>query len=554
MIARIFFLFFLTISFTSSSAVNLDSLYRELDKAIHESPKYVAARQSRIKELNKLLLNSTEKEYKKRYELNKKLSDEYKAYRFDSAIYFLNKNLEVASVYQNELWRAETSIYLSYLLAAAGMYNEGEEMLATVDRSDLPVKLIPDYFNSWSHIYGELGCYTHYKPYQQSYFKKADAYRDSLYHILPPLTNQHDFVCEQIARDRLDLETAMRFNDQQMGRVEKDTPGYSIVTYFRAANYKGLGDREMEKYWLAISAISDIRSAVMDHASLWTLADILRSEGDIQRAHKYIRFSWEETNRYNARLRTWQSSEILSVIDSEYQDMKKKSADRMMFFLLVISLMTFILIAGIFYLNAQKKKLSQARNNLKNTNDQLLKLNQELSESNQKLDVANKQLSETNHCLSETNRIKEEYIGRFLGLCSVYIDKLNNFRNLVNKKIAANQISELHKITKSADFQEKELAELYHNFDSAFLHLFPNFITDFNDLLKENEQISPSKNELLTTELRIFALIRLGIEDSSRIAGFLHYSPNTIYNYRAKVKNKSRISRDEFEEVIKRLG
>ena len=554
MIARILFLFIAITCFSSAFAVNLDSLYHELDKAISESPKYVALRQTRIKDLNKQLLNSSEKEYEKRYALNTQLSEEYKAYRFDSAVYFLNKNLELSSVYQKERWQAETSIHLSYLLAAAGMYNEAIEMLSSVDRTKLPVMLVPDYFSSWSHIYGELGCYTHYTPYRQSYIKKADAYRDSLYHILPPLTNRHDFVCEQIARDKLDLEAAMRFNDQQLSKVKKDTPEYSIVAYFRAANYKGMGNREMEKYWLAMSAISDIRSAVMDHASLWTLADILRKEGDIQRAHRYIRFSWDETNRYNARLRTWQSSEILSVIDSDYQAMKKKSADRMFLFLLIISLMSFVLVAGLFYLNSQKKKLAQARNSLKKTNEQLLKLNQALSKSNCKLDDANKRLSETNLCLSETNRIKEEYIGRFLGLCSVYIDKLNNFRNLVNKKIAANQIAELHKITKSADFQEKELAELYHHFDSAFLHLFPNFIKDFNELLKENEQVSPSKNELLTTELRIFALIRLGIEDSSKIAEFLHYSPNTIYNYRARVKNKARISREEFEEVIKTLG
>ena len=165
---------------------------------------------------------------------------------------------------------------------------------------------------------------------------------------------------------------------------------------------------------------------------------------------------------------------------------------------------------------------------------------------NARLQLANRQLS-------ESNQIKEEYIGRFIKLCSTYIDKLDGYRRMVNKKVCAGQIEELTKITRSSNALNAELDELYKNFDTAFLHLFPNFVAQFNALLQEDEQIVLKRDELLNTELRIFALIRLGINDSSQIAEFLRYSVNTIYNYRAKVKNKACVSRDDFENLVREI-
>lgn len=155
--------------------------------------------------------------------------------------------------------------------------------------------------------------------------------------------------------------------------------------------------------------------------------------------------------------------------------------------------------------------------------------------------------------MADSNQIKEEYIARFLRLCSTYINQLDNFRRLVNKKITSNQIPELLKLTRSESVQEEALRELYANFDSAFLHLFPDFVSQFNELLQDNERFVLKNDEQLNTELRIFALIRLGITDSSQIAEFLRYSVNTIYNYRAKVKNKARVSRDDFETLVCRI-
>ena len=167
--------------------------------------------------------------------------------------------------------------------------------------------------------------------------------------------------------------------------------------------------------------------------------------------------------------------------------------------------------------------------------------------------MVNGQLSTVNEQLSESNRVKEEYIGRFMSLCSQYIDKLDNYRKMVNKKMKNKELEDLFRLSKSTELKEKELEELFLNFDSVFLHLFPNFVNDFNALLQPDMRVQPKEDNRLTTEIRIFALIRLGIEDSSKIAEFLHYSVNTIYNYRARIKNGAIGNREQFERQIKTL-
>lgn len=320
-----------------------------------------------------------------------------------------------------------------------------------------------------------------------------------------------------------------------------------MATYHRSLIYKYSNDSLGEKRNLCLSAISDIRSAIKDHASLWMLAQLLYEDGDMERAYQYMRFSWNATKFYNARLRSWQSADVLSLIDKTYQAMIEKQNDRLQQNLLLITALLVLLIVALGYIYRQMKKLADARNHLQVANKQLNGLNEELRQMNSCL-------SSTNIELSESNQIKEEYIARFIKLCSTYINRLDAYRRMVNKKVSAGQIAELLKITRSQDALDEELEELYANFDTAFLHLFPNFVGKFNDLLQENEQILPKKGELLNTELRIFALIRLGIEDSSQIAEFLRYSVNTIYNYRAKVRNKARGSREDFDDLVRKFA
>ena len=184
----------------------------------------------------------------------------------------------------------------------------------------------------------------------------------------------------------------------------------------------------------------------------------------------------------------------------------------------------------------------------------LKETNLELNELNQKLHNMNNELRKINYEVVEANHIKEEYIGYFLDQCSKYIEKLDDFRKSVNKKIQSKEIESLYKSTKNNDLKENELKELFSNFDIMFTHLFPDFIEKFNSLLQDGEHIILKKGEILNNELRIYALIRLGIDDSGKIANFLGYSVNTIYNYRTKTRNKAKISREDFEWTVKKIG
>ena len=193
------------------------------------------------------------------------------------------------------------------------------------------------------------------------------------------------------------------------------------------------------------------------------------------------------------------------------------------------------------------KKLSQTRAELQDANKRLKDLNHNLHYANNELNSLNQELFESNH-------VKEQYIANFLGICSNYIDKLDKYRKMVNKQIIAKKVKELFESTKSTQLIENEIGEYYKNFDNTFLSIYPGFVKELNELLHEKERIKLKNGELLTTELRIFALIRLGISDSSTIAKLLRYSVNTIYNYRVKIKNKAAVDRDDFENYVKKIG
>lgn len=539
-------MFFILCTIFSFAGQRLDSLLNVLDKTINEHRQYVELRENRIQQL-KALLSRNNLSLDDVYSLNKQLYNEYKAYVCDSAISYLNCNLDIAEKMNDTDKVVETKLLLSYLFASSGMYKESIDILNSIKRNILKSSFLEDYYLCYDHVYGELSFYTHDKRSSAKYSDISWKYKDSLYAILDKESELYLNMKETRQRDFGEPQKALETNMKRLQRVEFGTPEYALVTFHRALDYSKLEDNEQRKIYLALSAISDLHSAIKDNASLWELANLIYKDGDVDRSYKYIRHSLDDANFFNARLRNFQISGILSIIDKTYQMKSEKQKDELRFYLILISLLSVLLIAAIMYIYKQMNKLSVARNNLQDVNGQLNILNRELSEMNEQLKSANLDLSESNH-------VKEEYIGHFLSLCSTYIDKLESFRKMVTKKLTTGQVAELLKITKSTDIQENELKEFYANFDNTFLHLYPSFVEDFNSLLIDGEKIVLKKGELMNTELRIFALIRLGIDDSSKIADFLRYSVNTIYNYRAKVKNKAKVSREDFENLVMRIG
>ena len=520
---RLFIFCFLAVVVWQSVALaagtpSFTALTSSLDEAIEAHRHYVAVREGRIARLKRQVLD-TDTANISFFRWNGEIYKEYKAYICDSAIHYLRVNLDWAERYGRQDAALETRLELAHLMASAGMYEEAAELLRQTDKASLPTHLMPDYYNACHKLYTELSFYTLDDSFKKHYQALATHYDDSLMQVLLPSSPLYLERRETREAAAGHPDEALSINDTRLAHAKPNTPEYALVTYQRSLLYRRLGNREEEKRYLALSALTDIRLSITDHASLWNLAELLYEEGDMEHAYRYIRFSWDETNRYNARSRSLQTAGILSLIDLTYQAMREKQNDRLRLYLWLISALIVLLVVAVGFIYRQMQRLSAARNKLEHANEQL-------------------QLS---------NNIKEEYVGRFMNLCSVYINRLDTYRRMVNKKISAGQMEELLKMVRSREVLDAGLKELYDNFDTAFLHLFPDFVDEFNDLLQPEERIVLRKGELLNTELRIFALIRLGIDDSSQIAEFLRYSVNTIYNYRAKVKNKARISREDFE-------
>ena len=520
---RLFIFCFLAVVVWQSVALaagtpSFTALTSSLDEAIEAHRHYVAVREGRIARLKRQVLD-TDTANISFFRWNGEIYKEYKAYICDSAIHYLRVNLDWAERYGQRNAALETRLELAHLMASAGMYEEAAELLRQTDKASLPTHLMPDYYNACHKLYTELSFYTLDDSFKKHYQALATHYDDSLMQVLLPSSPLYLERRETREAAAGHPDEALSINDTRLAHAKPNTPEYALVTYQRSLLYRRLGNREEEKRYLALSALTDIRLSITDHASLWNLAELLYEEGDMEHAYRYIRFSWDETNRYNARSRSLQTAGILSLIDLTYQAMREKQNDRLRLYLWLISALIVLLVVAVGFIYRQMQRLSAARNKLEHANEQL-------------------QLS---------NNIKEEYVGRFMNLCSVYINRLDTYRRMVNKKISAGQMEELLKMVRSREVLDAGLKELYDNFDTAFLHLFPDFVDEFNDLLQPEERIVLRKGELLNTELRIFALIRLGIDDSSQIAEFLRYSVNTIYNYRAKVKNKARISREDFE-------
>lgn len=535
----------LTSSFAQNK--NIKDLYEQLDQAIKQSQYYISQKESRITKIKKQSRQGhTPQQLLTAYY---KLYEEYKAYQSDSSIYYIHQAIDLAkrNNMKSDITKLRSLLALQY--STSGAFTEALHVLQSIDKKTLNNSNKKDYYIAFYHVYGELG-FSNINidtELSQEFYSKQNCCRDTLFSILSPNSEDYLMRKEVLLTSLNKLKEALKINDIRLSKCKKGSHEYGIVAYYRYLIYRSLKDEDMVKYWLLQSAICDVKCAINDQASLWILAEILSKEKDVERSYKYINFSWNANQIFSTRIRSWQISPVLGTIDHNYQAELKKANHSLIFAIICVSLLVIALALLTFYVNKQKSYLSKARNELKKTNTQLEELNNKLSSTNGMLKASNDKLN-------ESNGVKEEYIGQFLGACSHYIDKLDKLRINVNKMVKNKQYNELYSMTKSSEVKEQELEELYANFDKVFLNLFPNFVEDLNGLLKEEYQIHLSSPDKLSAIVRVFALIRLGIDDSTKIAEFLHYAVNTIYNYRAKLRNGAIIDRNEFEKKVRELG
>lgn len=521
---------FLVLINPSVSSQELEDYIIQLEQVMSQRTEFDQLKENRINQLikKKSSISSAYDSYK----INDKIYDEYEFYNFDNALGYIEKNLYLATQLEDILLLDKARLKMGLLLVNTGRYKEAIDILSEIKKDSIPKILLKNYFIAFSEGYSGLAFNTTVSESKSNYTQLYLVYRDSLYSRLDANSEEVLRAKEKDLRDIRSLKMAFIINDKRLSKARKNSRRYSLITFERSLLYELEGDVENQKINLISSAISDIKASVKDNASMATLANILFNEGDIDRAYSLINFSYGDAEFFNSNLRYINIANDMPLISKSYEQKTVKQKKRLQTLLFYITILSFFLVLALYIIYKQVLKVSQARNELKLMNEDLMSLNVKLS---------------------EVDRIKENYIGSFLNLYSEYISKLDVYRKQVSKYVKNNQMNALLKLSESKQMIDEELEIFNKNFDNSFLHLHPDFVDSINKLLEDDKRVVVSESNKLNTELRILALIKLGITSSSKIAKILRYSVNTIYNYRAALKNAAK-DKSTFEDLVKKIN
>jgi hypothetical protein len=509
---------------------DVDSLLNIYDHAIETADSYIEERRNYIDSLKSAMDMSLPKS-------QIAIGKLYIPYQCDSALFYLSQ----ASHATEEIRAKESTLYLIYLLASIGYYNEGFILSNTLH--PLPPELLSQYYETLAHLHGEAFVYGKMEQLKQFHQNQAAAYKDSLFYALqhkdltPTYISRYGWKENEWlelkkmqlihAREKQDYEQAISISNEVLGYVAPNTHAFAIFAYETACIYNDMQDSKAYLAWLLRSSIADVQSGVCDNASSWMIASIMYEDGQLGHAMKYIDYSQTNARFFNAKLRRMQITPLNNLISDTYQLQTEKMSKRMQWSVVGLIVLLATVIILLLFSTHQNRRLHQFNNKQKKLNSQLKQLNAQLLQLNQSL--------------RESDHVKEQYICKYLEVYSEYIQRITKMARKAGLK-------------DPEGFMKQEMQQFYVHFDNTFLTIYHNFVTEFNKLLKPSHQIYPKQGELLTTELRIFALIRLGIDSSAKIAKLLCYSPNTIYNYRASMRNASLGDRETFEERVKALN
>lgn len=519
---------------TNGNDNKMSALYGQIDSVIAANEKNIDNREADIALLKRMWSSAYGR---RKYVLADSIYQRYSAYVNDSAVAWAIRSGKIAKALGDSAALAKSTLNLVTQYAKSGYYTEANGYFNMIHVSALPADIRVQYYNVGSDLYGNSG-YSADDPYtKQIYWKRSEELRDSLYAIVPHNSTLYlQNRVQELVNNKM-ADEALRESNKWMKLVKAGTHDYAIMAYYRSEVYHTARDTMRQKEWLAKSAIADISNTVMDQASLWMLAAIIYNEGDIDRAYRYMDFSWQCVSHFSAHKRAWDVTPILTVINSSFQQKTQSANRRLTVLIILVVLFSLTVLCMLIYLQKKHHELSEAQ--------------KALAESNRQLRATIEKLHKTNAQLHESDRVKDKYIGQFFSMCSSYIDKLNNFRAKVRRKLKAGQKQEVMDMTDPDVMEAEEHKALMNNFDDIFLSLYPSFVDEFNALLKPGCSVRPVGKERMNATLRIFALIRLGITESSRIAEILGYSPNSVYNYRARAKNMAACQRNEFEDRVK---
>lgn len=511
---------------------------KELDDVISRQEEIESAKDSYIELIKGRYSEAMSPDEK--YTILDELYNEYYNYNIDSAIFYARTKLDIAfdAAEQDLVDDAILDIADRYVMS--GMYLAAHDIISEISADRLDVLLVPRYYHIWHSLYTGLedGCDD---PVQKTEYRKLkQQYREQLFSLLGKDDISRLYVMADIY---VDEGRADELLDTLNAKFNEDIPIHdkAVLSYIYANISDSYGHDDDATLYFAKSAIFDLMTPVHEYKSLYELASKLYDAGDIKRAYRYISRSINDAITANALINIQSINRSLPIISRSYHTQMLHNRRQLSVLSGILGIMAVLLIGAVIVTLKEQRKARQAE--------------KRTSEINEELKAINRKMEEYILLLKESNNIKEIYIGRYIDLCSEYIGRMERYRSMLNRTARTEGFEAVRNALKSSEFIDKELNEFYEQFDATFLQLFPDFIKDLNALLQPDKRIElKARDGIMTTELRIFALIRLGITDSVKIAEFLRRSVSTVYNYRVKMRNAAFNSREDFEKQIMGIG
>ena len=488
-----------------------------LDQELARSTIYDTNKERRLDSLKLVAQRTPDAEA--HYRLCSRIGSEYMTFVADSATAYYYKALADAKRLQSHELKVKALIGITNSLAVSGFFSSAQIAIDTL-ADDVPPSLQIEYYNAARQLYYYMTDYAAgNEQHLRIFAERYHYYRDALIRLLPPESN----ICKYYRAEQLEdlghYSAAAGILRNLLDQSPSDDDGIAARIYSRLAGIAlKEGNIELRAHYLVKSAIADLRASVKENTSIQALAVFLFGEDDLEHAYAYTRHALDDANFCNARLRFVQIARNMPIINNTFNDHIQSQRHKIIIALLFVSALALMMVVLI---------IRSARQNLR--------------------------LRLTEQKLRDANSLKETYLGSFLELCAIYMDRLDAFNKTVKRKVSTGQIDDLLKMTKTSKFSDDQNREFYDKFDSAFLHIYPTFVEQFNALLAPEHRITTPRADALTAELRIFALLRMGFDDSTKIASFLQYSVNTIYAYRNKIRGYA-LNRDTFDADVMKIS
>lgn len=512
-----------------NSFAQINDQYIELNRALDKSNEYDASKLQRIEGIKKVLIhNSGKNNLSSKYYIFLKLFNEYESFNYDSAYVYARKLQQIAQLLNDSGKLSYGKVKLGFILLTSGRYKESFDCLNTVDAEVLNRAEKAEYYYTKARAYYDLGEYNDDNEYTPQYNKLAGKLMDSgSVYSDPKSFNYIFFKGDKAIRSGNKTEALYYFNDLLVNHqlTEHEIARTAAVTgkiYYDDKQY------EKAKQYVVKAAIADIKSSTKETTAMYFLSQYLHKDKDFSKAYLYINKAMDDANTYGAKQRKITVSKALSEIANENVNSIEAQKRGLYIYAFIITFLSVLVIISLVVIFKQLNKIKLADVQLR---------------------IANQQLKEANHKLVESTRIKEEFIGYYFNLISEHIDKIEKLKRSIDGKLTTRKFDDIKIIINNINLK-KEREALFETFDKVFLKIYPNFVSNFNSLFKETDQVKISGNKLLNTDMRIFALIKMGIVECEQIARILQYSVNTIYSYKTRIKAKSIVPTEEFEERI----